>query len=188
MTQNTFVTSDIHFGHANIIRYCNRPFKSVEDMDEAIIARWNSRVTNEDLVYFLGDFAFTNQDRIKELFTELNFAKCIIVPGNHDREIMSMWHHPINPFIPRVTVTETIENLRVDGKRFVLCHYPIADWDGKFHGSVHLHGHSHTEFAQEAVQDMISQRRYDIGVDMYGGPVRLTGDLRYLNSPKGWQQ
>ena len=51
-----FVTADHHFGHANIIEYTNRPFASVEEMDAALIAAWNERVTDYDLVYHLGDF------------------------------------------------------------------------------------------------------------------------------------
>lgn len=55
---NIFVTSDTHFNHKNIIKYCNRPFKDVEEMNEAIINNWNNLVTNDDVIYHLGDFGF----------------------------------------------------------------------------------------------------------------------------------
>ena len=53
-----FFISDLHFDHANIIRYCNRPFKSKEEMNRAIIKNWNSTVKDKDSVYILGDVAF----------------------------------------------------------------------------------------------------------------------------------
>ena len=57
---NTFFTSDTHFGHANIIKYCNRPFSSLEEMNSTIIRNWNEMVKPEDTVFFLGDFCFKN--------------------------------------------------------------------------------------------------------------------------------
>lgn len=184
MTQRTFVCSDTHFGHANIIRYCDRPFKSVEHMDEELIARWNARVTSEDIVYFLGDFAFSPVWRIRQIFEQLNFEKCIIVPGNHDRTLLEMWHQPFDTFVPRVELVDQLHDIRVEGKHFVLCHYPMAEWNGSHRGSIHLHGHCHGSKGKHKTQPMPG--RYDIGVDMFGGPVRVTGDLRFLDDPKGW--
>lgn len=79
-------TSDTHFGHANIIRYCNRPFTSVLEMDHEMIQRWNARVGEGDTVYHLGDFAFANQDRIREILSQLKGTK-VLIRGNHDRRI-----------------------------------------------------------------------------------------------------
>lgn len=56
-----YFTSDLHLGHANVIRHCNRPFSSAEELDEVLIQNWNSRVTNNDTVYILGDLMFRNQ-------------------------------------------------------------------------------------------------------------------------------
>jgi hypothetical protein len=71
----------------------------------------------------------------------------------------------------------------------VMSHYSMPDWWSRRKGNnhIHLHGHVHTQFAQGTIGNNIRARRYDIGVDMYGGPVELTGDCRYLNAPKGWQ-
>ena len=62
-----FVISDTHFGHENIIQYCNRPFKNVEEMDSALIKNWNETVSNKDVVIRLGDFAFCSKERAEEI-------------------------------------------------------------------------------------------------------------------------
>lgn len=82
-----FFTSDTHFGHANIIKYCDRPFKDTDHMDEAIIERWNETVSPEDTVYHLGDIALgTIADSLPKV-ARLNGYK-IAVLGNHDRPFM----------------------------------------------------------------------------------------------------
>lgn len=81
---NVFVTSDTHFYHGNIIRYCNRPFSSVEEMNEKLIENWNSVVGPNDKVIHLGDFCFGNKTKVKEVFSKLN-GKIDLVMGNHDR-------------------------------------------------------------------------------------------------------
>ena len=78
-----FVIADTHFGHANIIRYCNRPFASVEDMDAALIKKWNETVSNDDTVIHLGDVGLGRKERIGDIIGSLNGRK-ILIMGNHD--------------------------------------------------------------------------------------------------------
>lgn len=78
-----FVYSDSHFGHAKIIEYANRPYSSVEEMDEDLIRRWNETVSNDDIVFHLGDFAFGSVEKQKSYFDRLNGAKFLVL-GNHD--------------------------------------------------------------------------------------------------------
>lgn len=77
-----FFTSDLHFYHANVIRYCSRPYSSVEHMNEMMILNWNSVVSPEDIVYCLGDFSLAA--RPVESFTQRLNGKKILVLGNHD--------------------------------------------------------------------------------------------------------
>lgn len=78
-----FGISDTHFGHANIIRYCNRPFASVEEMDEIMIKLWNETVSNKDVVLHLGDLGLGNKEYISSIVKRLN-GKKILIMGNHD--------------------------------------------------------------------------------------------------------
>lgn len=79
-----FIISDTHFGHENIIRYCNRPFSSVEEMDRVMIENWNRVVGKDDLVLHLGDFCFyRRKTKVSELVGKLNGRKLLIM-GNHD--------------------------------------------------------------------------------------------------------
>lgn len=86
---NMFITSDMHFGHANIIKYCNRPFKDVDDMNNKLIHNWNQRVKEDDIVYHLGDFCFKGGveggiSKPQYWENQLN-GKIIHIKGNHDK-------------------------------------------------------------------------------------------------------
>ena len=63
-----YYISDLHFDHTNVIKFDNRPFKDVEEMNNALIHNWNSVVKKNDIVYVLGDFCFGNTERTNELF------------------------------------------------------------------------------------------------------------------------
>lgn len=80
----TFVIADPHFGHENIIRYCNRPFESATEMDKALIDNWNKTVSNADIIWVLGDFALASRDYTKSIIKSLRGRKRLIL-GNHDR-------------------------------------------------------------------------------------------------------
>ena len=81
---NTWITADCHFGHANIIKYCKRPFKDLEEMNAILIKNWNERVSPGDIVIVLGDFAWESSfDKIKERY-EITWAQPVC-PGGQNR-------------------------------------------------------------------------------------------------------
>ena len=81
---SVFFIADTHFHHKNIIKYCNRPFENAYQMNKALIKNWNLRVSKEDTVYVLGDFAFCGSEELKKLVRKLNGTKYLIL-GNHDK-------------------------------------------------------------------------------------------------------
>src|SRR5271170_819424 len=90
MIPKIFFTSDEHYGHTNIIKYTNRPYKDVETMNRDLIARHNSVVDPLDIVYHLGDFALTHPRYAHDILKKLNGAKHILVKGNHDKSLRVM--------------------------------------------------------------------------------------------------
>lgn len=148
---NVWFTADTHFGHASIIRFCKRPFSSVEDMDETLIHRWNERVKPGDVVWHLGDFAFhKSKEQLITLFNRLNGDKCLIT-GNHDHTDTRrlLW-----------TNIKALTTLNLDKMPIVLCHYGMRVWDRSHHGSVHLYGHSHNTLPGD-------NQSLDVGVDCW---------------------
>ena len=83
-TSKIFVTSDTHFFHENIIKYCNRPWSSAEEMNEGMIANWNNVVGSDDIVIHLGDFCFGGRQKVESVFNRLN-GEIDLVLGNHDK-------------------------------------------------------------------------------------------------------
>lgn len=78
-----FVISDTHFSHSNIIKYCNRPFASTEEMDEILIKNWNETVSNNDIIIHLGDIGLGKKEYIESIIKRLN-GKKMLIKGNHD--------------------------------------------------------------------------------------------------------
>lgn len=168
-----FITADPHFGHANIIKLCNRPFAGVEMMNEQMIRNWNDRVTNKDTVYVVGDFTLNNADFAYEIIQQLNAKWICIVPGGHDQRWFkrNLDLAPANVY-KRITKLPPIVTLKWEKKRFVLCHYPLFSWEQSAHGSYNLHGHSHGmmgHWGNSAENETAKNygMRLDVGVDVW---------------------
>ncbi len=169
----TFFTSDLHFGHANIIRYCNRPWESAESMDEGLISNWNAQVRNDDKVWILGDVFFCQQDRALSIMGRLNGEKHLIL-GNHDKMIRNQV--PVQKQFARIYPDLHQEN--IDGILVVMCHYPMLTWNRAHRGSFMLHGHCHNTIAFDP-----RYRRMDVGVDAQGyAPIEWKQIKKILES------
>lgn len=147
----TFFTSDTHFGHANIIKYCNRPFKSVEEMDEALIKNWNDKVQVGDTVYHLGDFSFGPAEKYA---SRLN-GMIRFVRGNHDRPLEAYLNCKYFQF-------PDVLSIYVGKQQFFLSHYAHRVWPKSHRGTWHLYGHSHGTLPDDP--DSMS---FDCGVDCH---------------------
>lgn len=171
-------TSDTHFGHANVLGFCNRPWDSIESMNTALIDNINALVAPTDTLYHLGDFSFKmSVGEARELRSRIRCRDIRWVPGNHDKD----WSQPA--VAGTFAVEPQIAMLKLgDGRKVVMCHYPIMDWPGLGHGAIHLHGHIHsTPEYNEWNRDM-RLLRYDVGVDANGyHPVSLDEVLRFFD-------
>lgn len=133
-----FYISDLHFGHANCLAFDNRPWHTVADMDRALIENWNSVVDNGDIVYILGDMFWCNWKESLPILDQLNGQK-FLIKGNHDRCNESQF---VKKFVKIVDYLEVDDN----GRKIVLCHYPIPCFKNHFYGWYHLYGHVHSSF------------------------------------------
>jgi len=148
-------TSDHHFFHKNIIKYANRPFKDIFEMNDVMIDRWNHVVKPDDIVYVLGDFAFASATKIEYILRRLKGNKILII-GNHDHTYKkTKW---VKMGFDRATNEESIE---VIGQRVELSHYPMyiaCKWM--------LHGHVHNRWRiRENVY--YTGGRLNVGVDVW---------------------
>lgn len=154
-------TSDTHFGHANVLRFCDRPWESIEQMNKALVDNINARVAPSDTLYHLGDFSFKMPvEAARELRGKIRCRDIHWVPGNHDKD----WSQPgvAGTFVVEPPITTLkLEN----GRKVVMCHYPIMDWPGLGHGSIHLHGHIHATKEYNEWNRALRLLRYDVGVD-----------------------
>lgn len=151
----TFFTSDLHFFHNNIIKFCNRPFGSVDHMNDMLIHNWNTVVGEEDHVWMLGDFSFGKPAQTAVVLERLKGIKHLVV-GNHDRKGSSdvLFNRDWNQyFVDR----HDYYRLKIGEHKFVLCHFPFAAWE---RGYINLHGHWHQPAGYKN-----KYRQYDVGVD-----------------------
>lgn len=157
----TFLTSDSHFGHQGIIEWLDRPFASVEAINDGMVALWNSVVTKRDTVWHLGDFALGPRGTAGKHFRRLNGTKHL-VRGNHDGDdVMSLpWE-----------LVQDMASFKADAVRITLCHYPMVSWRGSSHNrdghvaSIMCHGHIHGT-VRDSRLPWSDSCLLDVGVDM----------------------
>ena len=151
-------TSDTHFCHYNIIQYCNRPWSNAQEMNEGLIANWNSLVSENDDVYHLGDVGIGRSNEIVSCLKRLNGKKYLIV-GNHDHKIVKKPEFA-NEFewIKNYHELNYSDNGR--NQFIIMCHYAFKVWNGSHRGSINLFGHSHGTLKEENMA-------LDVGVDSH---------------------
>ena len=158
----TYYISDLHFGHANILSFDNRPFRDIRQHDAALISNWNRVVNPDDTVWVLGDISWYPAGPTTEIFKNLNGEKRLIM-GNHDKKLVN------DPGL-RSQFAEIAEYKEiVDGNTcVVLCHYPIPCFKNHYYNWVHLYGHVHNSFEW----NMMRRVRYEME-ELYTKPCRM---------------
>lgn len=143
-----FYISDLHFGHANIIRFDKRPFNSVNEMDEVLINNWNKVVTNEDTVMILGDFCWRLEEEWIKILDRLNGNKQLI-RGNHDLKSMS------KELKSKFQDVKDYKEIKDNGRRVLLSHYPNPFYRGDYNPDiVCLYGHVHTTIENDFMEHL----------------------------------
>ena len=172
MPMDRWFTADLHLGHANIIRYCHRPFDDVSAMDEAVVRGWNEVVDVDDEVWVLGDFAMGTLDRSLPLGRRLHGTKRLLV-GNHDRPFLGKLEDRYLDEAGFVEVRHGTAELDLDADHRVLaCHFPYRGDSGdtdrfedrrpEDRGGWLLHGHVHDTWRQDG-------RQLNVGIDAWAG-------------------
>lgn len=133
----TYFTSDLHLGHKSIIKDCNRPFNSVEEMNETLINNFNKIVKENDTVYIVGDLFFEQKNNFEKTLQRLNGKKHLII-GNHDRDWMKQCD--CKKYFESI---QNMINTEIDNTLITLCHYPMMTWYKQDSGSYMVYGHIH---------------------------------------------
>lgn len=161
--EEVWFTSDTHFGHENIIRYCNRPFRNAEQMNAELIRRWRETVPEDGIVFHLGDFAHGNARLWNDILSALPGHKYLIL-GNHDMKALRQG------YMGRFELVSQQMTIRVGGQAIVLNHNPFLCYGGSYRDVWQLFGHVHSGPASHTGLDhprlrMLFPLQYDVGVD-----------------------
>ena len=161
--EKVYFTSDTHFGHENIIRYCGRPVRNAEEMNAELIRRWRETVPEEGIVFHLGDFAHGGSRLWNDILHALTGRKYLIL-GNHDMKAlrqgyMGQFEHVAHQM-----------TIKVGGQTIVLNHNPFLCYGGSYRDVWQLFGHVHSGPASHTGLDhprlrMLFPLQYDVGVD-----------------------
>lgn len=136
----TYMISDTHFNHKNIIEYCNRPFKSIDEMNNTIINKWNKILKKDDIVYHLGDFFLGSKYALKEIVIRLN-GTIYLIRGNHDRLTIKSYEDCGIIVLKNAPII-------IDKYKIILSHRPLPDTMIK-DGYINIHGHIHQKKLEE---------------------------------------
>lgn len=183
----TWYTADLHLGHANIITYCNRPFSTVDEMNDAIIENWNNQVAVDDVVWILGDVCMGQLAHSIARVDEMN-GRMTLIPGNHD----PVWSG--SPEARREKWLEEYEDrFQIVGRNLWgvrlargwtdvdMSHFPFVGHDHRDfdeyrpidEGQWLLHGHVHDLYRQRG-------RQINVGLDAWGGKLVHEDQIRAL--------
>lgn len=147
-------TADLHLNHTNILHYCKRPFKNVQNMDAIITENFVNTLKKGDILYILGDLTFKREHAKKFLQIMKNIGVEIhFIIGNHDKDGGTL--DIIREYCDTV---QNIKEIQIKGNHITLCHYPMRSWNKSFHGAWQLYGHVHGKLK-------LGTKQYDVGVD-----------------------
>ena len=151
-----YFTADLHLHHFKILQYCHRPFKNVEEMDAKITRNFLEIIKPTDTLYILGDLSF--ERKIGKMFLSLFKKEQIrFIMGNHDEAFPKEF---MRDYCKSCT---EIKDIKVEGQKITLCHYPMISWRGSCHNTWSAHGHNHSNIVNEKFKG----KRMNVCVDLH---------------------
>ncbi len=137
--ENIWVSSDPHYNHRNICRGVStwesgtRDYDDMESMNNKLVENINKSINHNDILFCLGDWSFGGRGSVSEFRSQIDCKNIHLILGNHDKHISMDGFRSVNNYL----------EIKIDGIKMVLSHYPIASWNGLKRGSIHLFGHCH---------------------------------------------
>jgi calcineurin-like phosphoesterase family protein len=178
--QKLFFASDIHFFHKNVIKHDNRPFESVEEMNETIIRNWNSVVGEDDIVIYPGDMSFGDAQQTKDIVHRLNGIIYFIL-GNHDIQKDLVATGRFERIERSMMIRIKAPHIHKEPVYIYVNHFPCLNWDKSVHGSLHVFGHCHGAYNNHP--HVLKHRMMDVGVNNFNyTPVEYTYVHEHLTS------
>ena len=183
--EKAFWTADNHFGHANVIRLCSRPFDNVAEMNTAMIDNWNAVVPEDGIVIHLADFCLGKD--AAHFMRHLNGSIYILhLPWHHDKRWLKGWSGKYDFYYDKINfcrIATLISPLSIVRCReleitITLSHYPLDSWEKSHYGAWHLHGHSHGNLDHK-------KGRLDVGVDCWDYAPVSFDQVKFFMEHKG---
>lgn len=168
-------TSDTHFRHAKIVKYCTQPFASCEEKDDSIIDSINTLVQPSDTLWHLGDFVWGGRKQLEYYRNRIKCRRVILIKGNHDKQSDTVYRDVFQGVFTRVEIT-------VKKQQITLHHFEQACWDKEDYGTWHLYGHYHGAKGWNP-----HKQSFDVGVDPMGYKPISFDQVAALMATKQWQ-
>lgn len=152
----TYFTSDLHFGHNKILKFCpnTRKGSTVDEMNSELVESINSTVTPQDTLYVLGDTFFCNAGKAIQIMDSIKCKQIHLIYGNHDQTIKGS-----KPLQAKFASIRDYQEIKIGDDNIVLFHFPLISWNKSHYGAYHLFGHEHGSLIQQ------NRRCMDVGVD-----------------------
>jgi calcineurin-like phosphoesterase family protein len=147
----TLFIADLHLGHANCLKFDARPWDTIDEMDEALIKRWNRKVRPEDHVYVLGDFAYRNRTSVKD-YTDQLHGHIHLIRGNHDKRSVE-YESCFEEVVDYKDISVEVNGVK---RRVIMSHYFMPFYNGHYYDTIMLHGHTH-KTEESVIEEQIKE-------------------------------
>lgn len=178
-----YIIADTHFGHRHIIQYCNRPYRTIDEMDKDILLRINSMVEKHDQLIIAGDFGFSSFSALQQYRQSIKCNNIVFILGNHDSR------NKTELVFGKNNIREVY---KMSNPNAIVCHFPMAVWDKQHRGYYHFYGHCHSNAEENLDKIFPNRRSMDVGVDniykLYGyyGPIDVNILAERLSKRTGY--